>query len=190
MSGIELFIWILLVIGWVFFQAIRRIFKAPRPLGKIEDEAQDAQESTPAPQPWPLPAPAPREAPAAAREAPLDVGWGRVPEVPPPPRVSPPPRMTPPPRVTPPPRMPPPRVADEPFAWSADRAGAELALARELGRRQAERRRAATTEAAPRRHPYRPRLRTHADVRKAVVLATVLGPCRAFDPYRPPDVQS
>ena len=38
MAGIELFIWILLVIGWVVFQVVRRILKPPRSLGKIEDE--------------------------------------------------------------------------------------------------------------------------------------------------------
>jgi hypothetical protein len=181
MTGIELFIWILLAIGWILFQVVRRILKPPRPLGKIEDEAP--AEVPPSGQPWPPQpsVPAPRRAPAAAREAPLDVEWGRTPEPPPPLRPPPAPRVTPPPRV-------PARVADEPFAWSADRAGSELALAREMGRRQAERRRA-VVQAAPRRHPYRPRLQTHADMRKAIVVAAVLGPCRAFDPYRSPEQQ-
>lgn len=101
------------------------------------------------------------------REAPLDTGWGRAPE-PPAPFLQPP-------------------VASEPFRWSVDAAQAELETSREVARRQARARQQQLEDRKQARHPHRPQLRNTHDLRNAVVLAAVLGPCRALDPYQPPD---
>lgn len=158
MAGLEVFVWLLALLGWVVFHILQRVRKPPRPLGTIEDEFPQ--------QPEPVPEPVrPRELPPALREAPLDVEWGRtpVPTAPPVPR----PRW-----VETPPR-------------SADRSPEERALARQMQRAADARRQQA--QAANRRHPLRPRLRTARELRQGMVLATVLGPCRALDPYEPPD---
>jgi len=190
MAGVELFIWLLLVFGWVVFQVIQRVLKRPRPLGTIEDEA-----------PPRAPDAARTSAPVeerAATSSPWDVGWGRTPDpvtldrqvpadvtgpvhVPFPVPVS-----TVPPAPPRPGRAEVPRARDaEPFMWSRDAAQSELRVARQLARRQAEAFSLADA-ARTRRHPLRPRLRTHREMRQAVVLAAVLGPCRAMDPWQDP----
>ena len=179
MGGLEVFLWLLALLGWVIFQIVQRVRRPPRPLGSIEDEpAPPPQEPVrrmpqPAPPQEPIrrmPQPQPpqepiRRTPQPLREVPLDVEWGRTPV----------------PTAPPLPRMPHP----VPAVRSADRSLEERAISREL-RRSAEARRQ-QPERPVRRHPYRPQLRTSRDLRAAVVLATVLGPCRAFEPYEPPD---
>jgi hypothetical protein len=189
MPGIELFIWLLLGFGWVVFQVIQRVLKRPRPLGTIEDE-------TPSPSPVTTRTSAPVEE-RDATSSPWDVGWGRTAEPaqaggPAPPDWGTAPVPVPVPVSTVPPAPPRRTRAEvsrardaEPFMWSRDAAQSELRLARQLARRQADASPAPGSDGT-RRHPLRPRLRTHRDLRQAVVLAAVIGPCRAMDEWKHP----
>jgi hypothetical protein len=170
MEGLESFIFAALALAWAVYQVIRRALKPPRPLGTIQDEgAADEPPQAQVPQ---VP-PAPRE-PVAAREQPFDIGWGRSPQRPAPPRAE------------PPVPMPAPVAGGEYLTWGRDASQGELAAARAMARRQEARR---VQQEVPRawNHPRRPRLHTAAGLRQAVVAAAVVGPCRAMDPYRPPD---
>lgn len=158
MAGLEVFVWLLALVGWVVFHIIQRVRKPPRPLGTIEDDFTLEPEPEPAPQPV-------RERPAVLREAPLDLEWGRAPVPTAAPEVQ---RRW----VEAPPR-------------SADRTREERALARQKQHLAEARRQQA--QAARRHHPLRPQLRTARELRQGMVLATVLGPCRALEPYEPPD---
>lgn len=76
-----------------------------------------------------------------------------------------------------------PKPVEEAHAWGSDRAQFELRSARELGIRQARRQQLMDSTRGPRRHPRRPRLHDPGALRDAMVLTTILGPCRTDQPY-------
>ena len=167
MRSSDLFIYLLLLFGWVIFQVIRRVLKRPKPLGTIDDEA-----------PRTLPA----EAAASTRTSPWDVGWGRTPDATPVP-VGIPGSL---PDSAPPSPI---RRGPKPSAWVRDEPQDPLANARQANPSHlAARKRVAA--ARPARHPHRPSLHTQKEMRDAVVMAAVIGPCRAMEAWQAPHERS
>lgn len=166
MSGIELFGFGLLALGWIVFQVLRRVFRPPRPLGTLSDEAPAGAAPTQAQTHPHAHADHEARAPEApSPEALLDTGWGRapappVPEVPAWQRAQ---ALRAPPEAA----QPLPQVRYETVRGPVPRAQ-QVALER-------------------RRHPHRPRLRTPYELHDAVVAATVVGPCRALEAWQPPE---
>lgn len=124
-----------------------------------------------------------RSAPAYEAEAPapLDTGWGRVPsEVP---------------EYVPEPvqQYVPEPVLQLPTATAADAARRRVEQLADLARSlQASRAERAAQGAQQRRlrPARRPRVHTQDDLRDAIVLTSILGPCRAYQPWEPPDRQA
>lgn len=169
MAGAESFIFLLLALGWIIFQVIQRVRRPPRPLGTIRDEAD-----TPA-------ASGAEAAGSSAPGSPWDVGWGREPDVAQAPPPVPDTRRRPKPErvVTPPVRT------QEHSEWLQRLETSRVDAARPRRRAPEAMRRGPSTRMS--RHPHRPSLRTLGELRDAVVLAAVIGPCRATEAWRVPD---
>lgn len=165
----DLLIYGALFLGWLLFNWIASRAKGRQRAQRAAEHARNAPDYA-------------RGVPEAARPAPPDTEWGRAPSAPP--EYVPEPVRGHVPEALP--ELPSPASGT---AWSREEELPGLAnslpqAGPEPARRPAQRARSQTQVRRPAR---RPRVHTQSDLRDAMVLTALLGPCRADQPWESPD---